>query len=178
MTKKTCEFCGKKFEGEKRRRFCSLACSNRRNAQNAHERPKPLCSVDPKHGLALARGWCQNCYARWWYRGGDPATKLPKRVKIPLDKRLRYRVDRKTGCWVWTGSTRKDGYGSVRLDGRTVYIHRAWWEFNNGPVPEGLQLDHLCANKLCINLEHLEPVTKSANLRRGSEPHFELRGSA
>lgn len=75
------------------------------------------------------------------------------------------------GCWEWTsftnGSHRWQGYGKVTLGpGRYVYAHRAVYEELRGPIPEGLELDHLCRNHACVNPWHLEPVTHRENMRR------------
>lgn len=80
----------------------------------------------------------------------------------------RYVVDRDTGCWVWRGGRMPFGYGSVWLDGRTRLAHRVFYERLVGPIPDGLQLDHLCRNPPCVNPAHLEPVTHTENSRRGS----------
>lgn len=58
-------------------------------------------------------------------------------------------------CWEWTGKA-ASGYGA----------HRRVYEWLRGPVPEGLELDHLCRNKLCVRPDHLEPVTRAENMRR------------
>ena len=71
-----------------------------------------------------------------------------------------------TPCEVWTGATTWDGY-AVRGG---VYMHRAAYEASVGPIPEGLQLDHLCRNPTCINVDHLEPVTPAENSRRARRP--------
>jgi len=74
------------------------------------------------------------------------------------------RIDRSTGCWIWTGKKDKDGYPLEQ--GRRVY--RRLYEQRKGPIPEGLELDHLCKRRACVRPEHLEPVTRSQNnLRRG-----------
>ena len=70
-------------------------------------------------------------------------------------------------CIPWLGSLFPNGYG--RLDGRVA--HRVIYEALIGPVPEGLQLDHLCRNRACVNVNHLEPVTQRENIRRGSRPN-------
>ena len=78
-----------------------------------------------------------------------------------------------SGCWEWTGAVDLHGYGYLtigsRLDGtrRKAKAHRVAYEALVGPVPEGLDLDHLCRNRGCVNPEHLEPVTRRENLRRG-----------
>lgn len=70
------------------------------------------------------------------------------------------------GCWLWTGALTSKGYGSVSIDGVVTSTHRAAWVANHGPVPDGLQLDHLCEIKACCNPAHLEPVTAAENMRR------------
>lgn len=69
-------------------------------------------------------------------------------------------------CWTWDDGTR-NGYGVVKIDGRTWRVHRLIWTWLVGPVPDGLELDHQCRNKLCCNPDHLEPVTHAENVRRG-----------
>lgn len=80
------------------------------------------------------------------------------------------KVDRSGGlfaCWEWTASIRHSGYGCLGVDGKTVYAHRWAWEAANGPIPPGLDIDHLCRNRACVNPTHLEPVTRQENIRRG-----------
>jgi HNH endonuclease len=72
------------------------------------------------------------------------------------------------GCWSWTGATQK-GYGALRVggkNGRTLRAYRLLYELHVGPISDGLELDHLCRNKLCINPAHLEPVTHQENMIR------------
>ena len=69
-------------------------------------------------------------------------------------------------CHVWPGMKWK-GYGKASYGGSTSPVHKLLWEAENGPVPEGLELDHLCRNRACANLTHLEVVTRKENVRRG-----------
>lgn len=74
--------------------------------------------------------------------------------------------DKETGCWLVPAGA--DGYGiNVRLNGKTSRPHRAVYEFLFGPAPEGLQMDHLCRTRNCVNPMHMEPVTSGENTRRG-----------
>lgn len=71
-------------------------------------------------------------------------------------------------CWVWTRATVGErGYGQIRINKKGVVAHRAVWEERIGPWPIGLQADHLCRVRLCVNPEHIEPVTQEVNQRRG-----------
>lgn len=75
------------------------------------------------------------------------------------------------GCWEWQLGKSADGYGQTfTWDGTsssTVRAHRLAYETFIGPIPKELVLDHLCRNKICINPDHLEPVTVKENTRRG-----------
>lgn len=71
-----------------------------------------------------------------------------------------YRVA-ESGCWIWTGYTVK-GYGQV--GGRPA--HRVAYEREHGQIPAGMEVDHLCRVPLCVNPDHLEPVTRAENMRR------------
>jgi hypothetical protein len=72
-----------------------------------------------------------------------------------------------SGCWLWTGWS-ANGYGLVAVRGRTRMAHRVVYEAVRGPIPGGLQLDHLCCIKGCVNPDHLEPVTAAENQRRAA----------
>lgn len=74
----------------------------------------------------------------------------------------------KTPCRLWQGWL-DDGYGRVSSAGDRRKAHVAAWEAAHGPVPEGMELDHLCRQRACIEITHLEPVTRAENARRGSQ---------
>ena len=85
---------------------------------------------------------------------------------VPIPVRIADRID-VGDCWEWTGGLATNGYGRIRFDGRVQAVHRIVYELLVGVIPEGLDLDHLCRNRKCVNPDHLEPVTRSENLRRG-----------
>lgn len=70
--------------------------------------------------------------------------------------------DAATGCWIWSGRVHQR-YGQAS-HGRVA--HRLVYEQRRGPIPEGMELDHTCRNTLCVNPDHLEPVTRAENVRR------------
>lgn len=70
-------------------------------------------------------------------------------------------------CLIWNGARSKAGYGQKRVNGKLEYTHRLAAERRFGPIPEGMQVDHLCRNRACYNPAHLEIVTQQENVRRG-----------
>ena len=75
-----------------------------------------------------------------------------------------------SGCWNWTASVNEGGYGQFFVGGKRWRSHRFAWTAFRGEIPAGLELDHLCRNRRCCNPEHLEPVTRRENQRRGNGP--------
>src|SRR3990167_3108856 len=75
-----------------------------------------------------------------------------------------------TPCWVWTAHVSKSGYGRFGAESRPIrieYAHRWAYEQGHGPIPKGLEADHLCRNPPCVRQDHIELVTHAENDRRG-----------
>lgn len=95
--------------------------------------------------------------------------------KSDLERFIGYiTADQSTGCWIWLGGRDRKGYGKFwygatrrTSSGRA---HRFAVEFFRGPIPPGLEPDHLCRNTSCVNPDHLEVVTRRENLLRGNSP--------
>lgn len=75
-----------------------------------------------------------------------------------------------SGCWLWTANCDSHGYGRYCSGGGQTQAHIVSYEDENGPVPDGLELDHLCRVRCCVNVKHLEAVTHAENCRRGIAP--------
>lgn len=81
-----------------------------------------------------------------------------------------------SGCWIWLGVLEKNGYAKITTGyknagtRKTRWAHRVSYEHFVGPIPEGMDLDHACRVRCCVNPEHLEPVTRAENSLRGVGP--------
>lgn len=159
----TCR-CGTEFEVPEHRikngrgRHCSRAC------QYAARRGSPPCSVTdcdrPNYGL----GMCKLHYGR---RVRLDTTDLPV---TSLVDRWDAKVDKTGDCWLWTGAINNKGYGVFATDEGNQLAHRVSYVMFVGPIPEGLELDHVyargCRHRHCVNPDHLEAVTHAENVRR------------
>ena len=72
-----------------------------------------------------------------------------------------------TGCWLWTGSQHRKGYGQIRIGGILLGAHIVSYTMAHGEIPAGLEIDHLCKVPACVRPDHLEVVTKRINALRG-----------
>lgn len=122
------------------------------------------CDVDGCDKRHAALGYCGTHYMRLRRYGStdDPRPSAEERFWSFVEK------NPDTGCWEWTGNKARGGYARFRsTGGPNVMAHRWSYEHYVGPIPEGLQIDHLCRVRNCVNPEHLEPVTCRENLLRG-----------
>lgn len=93
--------------------------------------------------------------------GSTPISERLERLAIP---------EPNSGCWIWCGHIKSNGYGTLGVKigtkWKTIHAHRASYEAYIGFIPPFADLDHLCRNRSCINPDHLEPVSRSENLKR------------
>lgn len=76
-----------------------------------------------------------------------------------------------TDCLIWTGAVNGKGYPCFAVEGVSQLAHRLVWADANGPIPEGMTVDHTCRVRNCVRLSHLELVTQAENNRRARDAH-------
>lgn len=133
------------------------------------------CSIDGCTRRTKARGWCNRHWLRW-SRHGDPLAGGAQQVHGTPEQRFWPKVDQNGPapdhrpelgpCWVWTAATNNRGYPQFGLNGRMVLAYRFAYELLVGPIPDGLDLDHLCRRPTCVRPDHLDPVTNAENAAR------------
>ena len=117
------------------------------------------CSIGGCGGPHAARGWCSRHYKQW-LATGDP---IPPG---PVERFCQKVIFTSCGCcWLWDGAT-SGGYGSLGFDGEQWKAHRYAWTLTHGPIPDGLDIDHLCFNRSCVNPAHMRLVTRAQNASR------------
>ena len=166
---KTCEHCCGQFtrratEPPARwhsRRFCSPECANLNRRRPLVAKVCAVCGATftRQRGEGDAR-WARRKLCGHACRGAFNERPVAERLESQRH------IDETTGCWSWTGAGHGNGYAAITILGRRAYVHRVSHELYIGPIPEGMDVDHLCFNRLCFNPAHLEAVTRAENLRR------------
>lgn len=140
---------------------------------------KATCSVPSCDRPRRGPTYC-NPHLKRLQRTGDVMADKPIRYAPTEGDRddiasriLRQSHAAENGCIEWTGARYSTGYGHISWRGRDWSVHRAIWTATNGPIPNGLAddgsewtIDHLCGNRLCVNVEHLDVVSRIENTRR------------
>lgn len=121
-------------------------------------------------------GWCRVHHDRW-RKCGDPAggAKMQRVIAERFWAKVEKGADPPAcrpdlgSCWVYCGTINNQGYGTFYVDTETgkKYAHRFSYALENGPIPDGLELDHLCRRTACVRPTHLEAVAHVVNANRG-----------
>jgi hypothetical protein len=130
-----------------------------------------VCSLGHETLGRLITGMCEKHYTRV-RKYGDPHYKKPRADRGVF--RAWHNVSKTETCWLWIGAIKESGYGNHGGTG----AHRFMYQLLVGPIPPGLQLDHLCRVRNCVNPAHLEPVTPSENVRRERAARRTARAAA
>ncbi len=118
------------------------------------------CSVSECGRGVYAYGLCIN-HNRRRRLYGDPTATFQRPTL--LDRFWTRVTKNDEGCWLWTGTLTGAGYGQIRLRKKAIYAHRLAWEIENGPIPEGMLIDHICHNARCVRPDHLRLATHKQN---------------
>ncbi len=97
----------------------------------------------------------------------NPALKGSRFNKNTAETLMFYVKENPNGCMEWTGAIRDNGYASATVDYKSILVHRYMYEQKVGPIPKGMHIDHLCRNRRCVNVNHMEVVTPRENVLRG-----------
>lgn len=133
------------------------------------------CSVDGCDKPHKCHGLCGTHYARFRSNGTTDLKTDDARFweKVNRNGPSPGRRPDLGPCWVWLSGKSDSGYGTFWVGGRggrKVQAHRFAYELTVGPIPDGLQIDHLCKTRDCVNPAHLEPVTPAVNNERSDSP--------
>ncbi len=129
-----------------------------------------VCTIDNCGQVRYARGWCQKHYKRWRAHG-NPMTTLREPTPEMDQDRFWSKVEKTApdGCWLWLAGKNASGYGKFVVGGaygQHWLAHRYAYTSLRGQIEVGMELDHLCRIRACVNPAHLEQVTRAENARR------------
>lgn len=117
--------------------------------------------------IAIAKGLCSGHWQQ--ESAGKELTPLSMRA-LTFMERYEQKIQKTDACWNWTGSKVPTGYGYIRENGKMRRAHRVAYALANGKIPEGMEVDHMCHNRSCVNSSHLRLVTRKQNNENLSGP--------
>lgn len=159
----TCPGCGGTKKAESA--LCRPCADAAKRANGPGPNPEGLCSCGCGEPTPLAKRTSATTLAI----KGQPLRFVPghQRRKHPTEYEPEDRGFPAGKCWIWKRAVDTHGYGVVVRAGHSIRAHRLVYERHVGPIPDGLDLDHLCRVRDCVNPTHLEPVSRSENIARG-----------
>ena len=130
---------------------------------------KSLCTIGDCQKPVHGRGMCPAHYRRW-RKGLKVDAPLFRRSDPPYERVIALSKTLDNGCIVYHRATNTGGYAQVKVNGRGVPVHRVVYEYHNGSIPEGHDIDHICWNRACVNINHLRLATRGENCQNRQYP--------
>lgn len=124
-----------------------------------------ICLVSECGEKARTKGLCNKHALRLKRTGQLEPWERPRGT---LEERFWRRVEKTDGCWLWCGTIRSNGYGSIQEAGKgskSLSVHRVSYMLHKGSISDGLVVMHSCDNKRCVNPDHLSVGTHGDNAR-------------
>lgn len=126
-----------------------------------------------------SKNLCTTHYGRLWRHGSTSNIQGQRPTIDPVWRFLSKIEKQENGCWYWTSTLSKYGYGKFKVHGKTLGSHRFMWFLMKGSLPTNVQIDHLChtndpdckagvtcVHRKCVNPDHLDSCSLQENIRR------------
>lgn len=93
-----------------------------------------------------------------------------------IESRFWSKVNKTRECWIWTAYVSRSGYGQIGVEGKIVKAHRLAYTLLVGPIPAGMEIDHICHVRSCVNPAHLRLATHAENKMNSKLPKNNISG--